>query len=393
MDQLPKVTVNILTYNIMEPVPEPIRYYGQKERTMRVKDVIRNIDEKYHIDVVVLNEVVALPAQKVIFRDMEEIGFVHHTSKLMGVLSVTGGILLFSKHPITQEEISTFGDKCTGIDCFAAKGVVYARMKKENLYFNVLGTHMQAWPSMASQIVRDAQTEQVAKFIQSINIPRDEPVMFCGDFNIDLYENNDILRHLLHRLDMDMPEIHEDSHPFTVDPKENKMVGNDDPSEYQTEEWPEGCVEVYYESLECPCCPAEWIDYALYSKKHLAPISSYMMSIAAKVPPFRMKINISKHVEIEDVSDHFPLLGHFVFDASGQAGREKRDTLSKDNAELSSNTSHVAFVVVIIVLVVIIFLGIAWISFVRWWPKKSASTSTISADKSKRTRLKSTAHG
>lgn len=360
-----RAVLNVLTYNVMEPVPEPIRYYGQKERTERVKLVLSELDAEYDLDVVILNEVVALPAQKVIFQDMHDLGFVYRTTKLSNTLSVTGGVLIFSKHPLTQEESTTFGDSCTGIDCFCAKGVVYARVNKNGLYYNIMGTHMQAWPSVHAQLVRDAQIEQIAKFVHTINIPKNEPLLFCGDLNIDLFVNNDHIRHLMHRLSMDMPEIHPDSHPFTVDPQENKMVGNDDPDEYQNEAWPNGCVSEYYETLKCPCCPSEWIDYTLYSKRHLRPVISYMKSIKAKVPPFKMKVNRFKEVDdMEDVSDHFPTLGHFVFEVSSTRKKEARDTLLRDRKQINNNTSHIASVIVVLVLasvVILFFLGWAWV--------------------------------
>lgn len=358
------ITLNVLNYNIMTPVPEPIRFYGQNERAERVKDVIRELDQQYDLDVIILNEVVSIPSQKIIFRDMPTVGFPYHTSKLTEVLSVTGGVLLFSKHPITQQESSTFGDNCTGIDCFAAKGVIYARIKKQGHYFNVMGTHMQAWPSISSQIVRDAQIDQISKFIQSFNLPRTEPLIFGGDLNIDLFMNNDHIRHLMHVLHMNIPEIHEDSHPMTVDPQANQLVGNDDPPEYISEEWPQGCAEQYYETLQCPCCPAEWIDYMLFSKDHLQPSSSYMKAIPHKVKPFRMKINHTKTVDnFQDVSDHFPLLGHFVFDLepAPEKGQENRDLVNRDSDSLTSS-NRVASVVIIAVMgvvLLIVLLGVA----------------------------------
>jgi endonuclease/exonuclease/phosphatase family metal-dependent hydrolase len=376
------VPFHVLVYNIMEPVPEPIRYYGQKERSERIKDVIRDLDQKHDVDVIVMNEVIAPIAQTIIFEDMEKLGFVYKTSKLTDIFTVTGGTLIFSKYPITMEDRTIFGDKCTGIDCFAAKGVCYARIKKKNRYFNVFGAHMQAWPSLKAQIVRDAQIEQIIQFMKSLNIPTDEPVFFGGDLNIDLYMSNDHIRHLMYTLSMDMPEIHAQSHPFTVDPKQNKMVGSDDPLEYYNDDFPNGCIDEYYATLVCPCCPEEWLDYTLYSKKHLIPISSSMTAINVKVPSFRMKISLNQEIDCQDVSDHFPVLGRFVFDmseigesekqshfSSSSSSRENidlgiKDVVAKDNTSISDNTSHVTFVACMIALVILLFLMlIIWFTY------------------------------
>lgn len=390
-------TLHIVTYNIMTPVPPPIRHYGQSERSERVKVVLKKIEDDYQfVDVVILNEVIAPSVQSTIHQDMHELGFVYRTQKLTDILSVSGGVLIYSKYEITQQETSTFGNKCTGVDCFAAKGVVYARILKNNRPYNIFGTHMQAWPHIKSQRVRDAQIDQTYKFIHSLNIAKNEPVLFCGDMNIDLYMNNDHLKHLLFQLKMDMPEIHPDSHPFTVDPKENKMVGNDDPYEYKSEEWPQGCMEIYYDTLHCPCCPAEWIDYTFYSREHLLPIQSFMTSIKAKVPLFEMNINVSKKVFIQDVSDHFPVLGHFEF-PSPAATAENRNhntslqrTVNKNSECLSSNSYNVVLLVLLVVTCVFLFLAGVYIVYNNYYIPKNyiKHRFVIANNKIRKTRLK-----
>ncbi len=351
-------TFSVVVYNIMVPVPPPIRIYGQTERAQRVKDVIRDLDQEYQLDVVILNEVIAPEAQSIVCTDMVKLGFPYRTKKLSEVFTaVSGGIIVFSKHPITQEACTIFGDKCTGTDCLAAKGVAYARIEKGGAYYNVFGTHLQAWPSVKAHAARDRQIHQTLKLIKSLQIPKDEAVIFAGDMNTDLYHNRDYIRHIAYKLDMEIPVLHPDSHPFTVDPRENKLVGNDDPSEYATDDWPNGCAEQYYETLECPCCPAEWIDYTMFSKTHLRPTESSMRAIKAKVVPFRMKINAWKEVEVQDVSDHFPVLGRFVFDAVQKpADRFARISDHPRKLELDTNSNTVVIAVIIAVVGVIVLV-------------------------------------
>jgi endonuclease/exonuclease/phosphatase family metal-dependent hydrolase len=370
-----QIPLRVLVYNVMEPVPEPIRYYGQKERAERLQSVIQDLDRQYQIDVLILNEVIAPVAQKVILPALHDIGFVYKTSKLTDTFTVTGGILIFSKHPITMEDQTLFGDKCTGIDCFAAKGAVYARIKKQDFYFNILGVHMQAWPNLTAQVIRDAQMEQMQKFITSLAIPPNEPFLMGGDLNTDLFLNNDQLRHLMYTLKMDIPEIHPESYPFTVDPKVNKLVGADDPAEYYNEQWPDGCIEEYHTTLQCPCCPQEWLDYVLHSKNHLKPESCNMKAIPVKVAPFRMKITMTQEIEAQDLSDHFPVLGDFVFSIDQINPEKNTDVVAKDPTPISCNTSHVTLVSCIIALVLVILLVlIIW--FILWTRKKFAPQSS-----------------
>lgn len=367
-------TFNVLVYNIFSPVPEPLRFYGQKERSVRVKDVIRELDQKYDLDVIVMNEVIAPDTQNVVFHDMPTIGFPYKTKKITEAFAVHGGIVLFSKHPITQEACTVFGDRCLGIDCFAAKGVSYARVRKNNMYFNVFGTHLQAWPSIQAHAARDQQIHQTLQFIEGLKLPTDEPLILAGDLNTDLYLDHDYIQHINFKLGTQIPEIHPESHPFTVDPKENKLVGNDDPSEYASDDWPQGCIAEYYRTLVCPCCPAQWIDYTLYSQRHLLPTQSDMRTLKVKVPPFRIKVNATQEAEVQDISDHFPVLGHFVF-----PHRPKSEALDKvahgPRRQTQGTNSTVVVIAVVLAVVGLAVLGLSWLALRRYQRRVSSSTA------------------
>lgn len=360
-------TFNVLVYNIFSPVPEPLRFYGQKERSVRVKDVLRQLDQQHDLDVVILDEVIAPETQSVIFTDLPTLGFKYKTKKITEVFSVNGGVVVFSKHPITQEACTVFGDRCVGIDCFAAKGVSYARVCKNGMYFNVFGTHLQAWPGVRAHATRVQQIDQTQRFLQQLQIPEDEPVLFAGDLNTDLFLDRDYIQHLSFTLGMEVPELHPDSHPFTVDPQHNKLVGNDDPSEYTSDDWPHGCVEEYYRTLSCPCCPAQWLDYTLYSKRHLQPVHADMRALPVKVPPFRIKVNATQEAEVEDVSDHFPVLGHFVFDT-----RLKSEAHARVGAAVPLRLTHGTNSHVVTVAIVIAVIGVL-VLILGWWAVRRAS--------------------
>lgn len=366
-------TFNVLVYNIFSPVPEPLRFYGQHERSVRVKPVLRELDQKYDLDVIILNEVCAPDTQKVIFRDLPDLGFPYHTQKITEHFSVHGGIIVFSKYPITQEACTVFGDRCIGIDCFAAKGVAYARVRKNHMYFNVFGTHLQAWPSIQAHSARDRQIHQTLNFIDSLGLPTDEPVIFAGDLNTDLYLDRDYIQHMNFKLGTEIPEIHPESHPFTVDPKENKLVGNDDPSEYANDDWPHGCAAEYYATLVCPCCPAQWIDYTLYSKRHLLPVHADMRTVKTKVPPFRIKVNLTQEADVQDISDHFPVLGHFVFPT--QPKSEALGQISKAPRRQTNGTNtHVLTIGIVIAVLGLVVLGLGWWALRRTRPPSAFKT-------------------
>jgi len=352
------IIFNLLSMNVFFPVGAPIRFHGQNERSIRVKNVIQEIDKKENIDAVIFNEVIIPECEAIILKDMENLGFRYRTEQLSAPFAVYGGTLIFSKHPITMQDRTLFGDKCTTTDCLSAKGVNFARVLKNDNYFNIFSMHLQAWNSTTSQIVRESQIQQIYQFIHTLNIPQTEAVLFAGDLNIDLYTANPHLKHLMYKLDMNIPEIHEDSTKFTFDPKNNKLVGADDPELYQNEQYPNGCVDEYLSTLECPCCPSTWIDYTMYSSKHLQPTSSYMKAIMVKVPPFKIFLSLTKEVEVQDVTDHFPVLGHFIFPKMQGVSNANMAKLQKVGEVQASNTTNIALASTALALIIIIFIVI-----------------------------------
>jgi hypothetical protein len=241
------------------------------------------------------------------------------------------------------------------------------------MHFHVFGTHLQAWSTVASQVVRQKQIKQTRRFIDSLKISRNEPVIFAGDLNIDLYTERDHIENAMYVLNMSLPQISEDSHPFTVDPQENKLVGSDSPSSYTSDEWPHGCVDEYYKTLVCPCCPAQWIDYVMYSQTHLHPIESNVRAVKAKVAPFGMNISVSQNVTIEDVSDHFPIVGHFMFPLI---------SMSKENTDTVPTTD----ISTLLVPIILVTIGLAMAMFT--WKKNSGafkSNQVLNKPSNKRT--------
>lgn len=370
-------TFRVLTFNIFCPLPEPLKLYGQTERARRVADVIQNIEAQHSsIDVVVLQEVMAPNVQTIIFEAMPRLGFQYHTSRLSQPLTVvTGGTLIFSKHPITFEDQTVFGDRCVGSDCFAAKGVVLARICRDGQYFNVAGTHLQAWQSLEAQAVREQQLKQISDFLQSLRIPPHEPLLLCGDINIDMYLQSDHLRHLTFTMGMKVPPLGEQSQRLTVDPTLNPLVGADDIESYQNTAYPQGCKNEYLKELRCPCCPAEWVDYTLYSTRHLQPRSARMTALLAQVPPFRIAFGATQTIEIDQVSDHFPVLGEFEFpgNAMGSTALLQRHTQVDEQGAVNLTLAILVLLMVIgAVIVVLYFVGRR-----VWRPKKDASLSHL----------------
>lgn len=347
------VQFNIMTYNVMLPLLPPIKIYGQLERLQRVPRVVELCKQECSLDAVVLCEVIPPSVYKTLITSMAAIGFSFYTKPLKDVLTGYGGVVVFSKREIHQQAQTLYGETCSGADCLSAKGVTYARVEKDGLWINIFATHLQAWPGIIPQLVRENQMKYIRQSITSLAIPADEPVLLCGDMNADLYTSKDFIQHLSYSLDVVVPEVHDTSHPFTFDSATNRLVGSDDISSYTSKSWSDGCVKEYLATTYCPCCPREWLDYTMFSSRHLKPTSSSMQSIAIKVDKFPMPFHATDRIidDMQDVSDHYPVIGRFSFELGKKT--EKNIQVSTFEVGRNSNTTQMWKIIVLIISFVV----------------------------------------
>jgi len=312
--------LTLVTWNVMAPVPEPIRYTGQTERMHRIPGaLVDQIDPLQFVDVCVVQESIDQDLHAILRQGMQRAGFVYETSPLVGSLLkfqiVEGGLVLFSRHPILQQGSVVFQGLCDREDCLAAKGVVYAEISKGGQRYHVFALHLNSWETSRSRTARSGQMKQVAEFVERQRIPSDEAVVLAGDFNVDLYSQQMQIRQLCDVVQFSPLRRHPETAPYSSDPMTNQLMGMDDPSAYASEAYPDSCLEEYSKTLHCVCCPQEWLDYGMYSRLH-APVDtrqSWMRVVPAKVAPFHTTLTMTVRREIVDLSDHYPLLVHYVF--------------------------------------------------------------------------------
>lgn len=99
------------------------------------------------------------------------------------LLGVDSGLYILSRFPVLATKTRAFGvDVCAGWDCYANKGVQFARIQLPGLPvpLDVYNTHMQA--SRDHDGVRSRQVELIAEFVRETHDPR-YPILFAGDFN------------------------------------------------------------------------------------------------------------------------------------------------------------------------------------------------------------------
>ena len=74
-----------------------------------------------------------------------------------------------------------------GSDCLAYKGFIYLKVNYKNIEINVINTHLDSGSSIKDQEVRSNQLNELKEYI--INNQLEDPIIMCGDFNIDFLKN------------------------------------------------------------------------------------------------------------------------------------------------------------------------------------------------------------
>lgn len=305
----------------MLTVPEPLRHNGQMDRAERMAEELSKIKVRSSpVDVIALTEIISPAASKRVLADLARLGWKYQTCRVSvnpffdRLKVVSGGIIIASRWPIVQELQHVYRKCCTGMDCFACKGVKYCRLLVRGRYVNVFATHLQAWHNPTARKTRLKQVHAIKSFINSISIPTDEPVVIAGDLNIDRYTDPSLQKYLS-VLKAKLPPVNENAtHPFTSDPATNGLVGNDDATMYVSPRFPNGCYDDYINNMRCSCCPQEWLDYILFSTDHLIPVRSFMVSAMLKASrPFSMMFNSTTRRNTLDLSDHYPVVAILEF--------------------------------------------------------------------------------
>ncbi|OAJ33592.1 sphingomyelin phosphodiesterase [Piscirickettsia salmonis] len=159
------------------------------EASMRAQLIPQKIK---HYDVVVVEELMSKGYRDTFINVMKQ-DYPYYYGPTSSAKLLTGGQMIFSHWPIVTTEYAkeVFND-CSGVDCGSAKGVLYTKIQKGQMLYNIIGSHLQAIEGESSAvkdtIARDQQFEQLKQFIDARNLPKDQPVIIAGDLNVDYQE-------------------------------------------------------------------------------------------------------------------------------------------------------------------------------------------------------------
>ncbi|WP_104037198.1 sphingomyelin phosphodiesterase [Vibrio jasicida] len=194
-----------------------------------------------------------------------------------------GGIITMSKYPIIDTDYLVF-EHCTGTDCYADKGIVYVKINKNGVPYHIFNTHLASYETLEAKRLRRLQLGLLRTFMLTKQIPEDEAVIYAGDFNID--KNSDVVEYLLMLATLEVsPPEYRGYTLATFDPNINKYAR----AQYS------GGVK------------AEFLDYIFVSNRHRQAFSN------TNTVKLMQKVSSDTWGKWH-LSDHFSVIGHFIFD-------------------------------------------------------------------------------
>ncbi|PME47668.1 endonuclease [Vibrio lentus] len=213
-------SINIITYNVwlLSHIGKYMDY-----RDIRIAAAVKNND------VVFMQEVFRRENELRLNADMQR-HFQYVSDKLDGGGSNTydGGVITYSKYPIVEQAQHVF-DNCRGTDCAADKGVLYTKIIKDSRPYHLFNLHLGSWNSREHRNIRMLQVGEILAFVEQLDLPDNEPVIFGGDFNIAKHKFPLDFTQMLRVLDLQEPPLN-GSLTYSYDPLVNQNLSDSDES-------------------------------------------------------------------------------------------------------------------------------------------------------------------
>jgi endonuclease/exonuclease/phosphatase family metal-dependent hydrolase len=330
------LSFNVMTFNCCLAVRPPLRFNGAYERSRRLVDAVYSCVAASELDVICFQELIA-------FREFVLNEFTHfkkHTfatkpiySSLVGnnIRFLHSGLAIVSKWPILEEDAYVFEGQSYNAEAFMAKAVQYCKLLVNDTHIvHVFNTHLQAWTNPLATSIRRNQMEQISVFMRkklaqssATQLPF-EPVIFTSDLNVDVYENWDMVEQLLAQINAHV--VLPSTPQFSFDPtNENPLVGIDDMTEYAKRTPPmtnknkkipdfstpfdKDAAAAAARARSTPSShlpPKQLVDCVMLLTSQRNNLLQAVSNVVPILSPalFQIKINISTHKTIQNISDH-----------------------------------------------------------------------------------------
>lgn len=180
------MNIRVATYNFYAR-PRHIFWDNQVDRAKKIAEQIEKLEEKdgKKIDVLCLQEVIDNKVHEILKKELKKIGFIFKSKRLDINWRMNGGIVTYSRFPITEQSSKIFKIEHSSL-IFApvTRGAVCVKIMKGTRYFNIVNTHLDSF----NPDYRKKQMVVLNDWINEQYFSEDEPIIICGDFNIDYHD-------------------------------------------------------------------------------------------------------------------------------------------------------------------------------------------------------------
>ncbi|MDF1630049.1 MAG: sphingomyelin phosphodiesterase [Alcanivoracaceae bacterium] len=235
-------------------------------------------------DVILFQEAFSSDRNGMLQQLAAEYPYQTHVPKIpySGINVFDSGVLVVSRYPIVATADFIYPD-CSGTDCFADKGIIYAEVIKGGKAYHVTSTHTASFDTAEARALRQEQFQQIRALVDAQNPASFDAVMMGGDFNVNKLLWPQDYAQMLTNLNATDP-LSTGYTASTFDPRINSLSG----------------------AAGSGGETVEYLDYVVYSNTHRQPTQSRN---DVRVP----RTAVAPLFHTRDLSDHFPVMGEFVF--------------------------------------------------------------------------------
>ncbi|BCD99760.1 sphingomyelin phosphodiesterase [Marinagarivorans cellulosilyticus] len=158
-------------------------------------------------DVLLLQEAFSNEYENLVNTLEEEFGYTYVSNMLNSPNPnlFNGGVILLSRYPIVRQAQAYFPD-CAGNDCLADKGINYMEVIKNGRSYHIFSAHTASFDSDIARLYRQNQFQQMRDFTEAMEIPKNETVIYGGDFNVNKWLFPEDYQQMLATLEAAEPE-------------------------------------------------------------------------------------------------------------------------------------------------------------------------------------------
>lgn len=251
---------------------------------------------------------------------------------------VRGGVMIASQHPIIEKHAMVFSNWVAGSwDASSNKGAAYVKIEIGGYYYHVVSTHLQATHDEtddSEHTVRMAQLQEIHDWLDSFNIPADEPVILAGDMNVPFSLSSQV---------QEMLSVSEAAMNFP----NTQAQGS-----YPEDNWMSRAYNYYW---GYNMCYNDTLDYVFHRADHLQPSQTAEMQVIALKSPTSWYWDYLQgwwplcsgwyyhDGYTTDISDHYPVVATYRYGATGGTGPLDTDgdgLSDSDEAGLGTNPNN-----------------------------------------------------